>query len=120
MTYGIICCKTMPLQERSIKYGFTIAATELLNTIPTLWNATLSFMAQAQHLVAEDNLLSFVTGLGNPLSPVYKCDSCFRGTVIDLDITWWWGNATWASWSERDTIHADLLSIARTPVHCIT
>ncbi|CAK0785082.1 hypothetical protein CVIRNUC_008288 [Coccomyxa viridis] len=50
------------MQERSIKYGFTIAAVELLNTIPTLWNATLSFMAEARHLVAEDNLLSFVTG----------------------------------------------------------
>ena len=49
-----------------MKYGFTIAAVELLNTIPTLWNATLSFMAEAQHLVAEDNLLSFVTGVWNP------------------------------------------------------
>ena len=53
----------MSLQERGIKYGFAIAAGELPKTIPTLWNATLSFMAEAQHLVAEDNLLSFVIGV---------------------------------------------------------
>ena len=57
------------LQERGIQYGFTIAAVELQNTIPTLWNATLSFMAQNQHIVAEDNLLSFVTGVWNPSVP---------------------------------------------------
>lgn len=50
------------LQERGIKYGFTIAATELSGTIPTLWNATQAFMTAHAHLLPQDNLLDFVTG----------------------------------------------------------
>lgn len=50
------------LQERGIKYGFTIAAIELSETIPTLWNATQAFMTAHAHLLPQDNLLDFVTG----------------------------------------------------------
>lgn len=54
--------KELALQERGIKYGFTIAAAELPNTIATLWKATQSFMATHPQLLVKDNLLSFVTG----------------------------------------------------------
>ena len=69
------------LQERCIKYGFTIAATELSETIPTLWNATQAFMTAHAHLLPHDNLLDFVTGARGFL-PFHFVIQCIRIVYI--------------------------------------
>lgn len=49
------------LQENQLKYGFVITILELPNTIPTLWEATQSFMKTNADLIPEKNLMPFVT-----------------------------------------------------------
>ncbi|KAJ1907174.1 hypothetical protein IWQ60_011914 [Tieghemiomyces parasiticus] len=49
------------MQERQLKYGFTISIHELVKTIPTLWKTTKQFMRENSQLVAHPNTLEWVT-----------------------------------------------------------
>lgn len=49
------------LQENSLKYGFVITILELPNTIPSLWNATQTFVRENPKFIPEKNLMPFVT-----------------------------------------------------------
>ncbi|KAI8990757.1 nucleotide-diphospho-sugar transferase [Mycotypha africana] len=53
------------MQERDLKYGFTIALREFRATVPTLWRTTLNFAkAYPQHIYPQtspDSLFRFVT-----------------------------------------------------------
>ncbi|KAJ1986428.1 hypothetical protein H4R33_003363 [Dimargaris cristalligena] len=50
------------MQERQLKYGFTISLFEYRDTIPTLWETTKRFMEQRPELIAENNLMGWVNG----------------------------------------------------------
>ncbi|RKP35027.1 nucleotide-diphospho-sugar transferase, partial [Dimargaris cristalligena] len=48
------------MQERNLKYGFTISIHEYRETIPTLWETTKHFMLDNPNLVAHPNTLEWV------------------------------------------------------------
>ncbi|KAI8330807.1 nucleotide-diphospho-sugar transferase [Choanephora cucurbitarum] len=53
------------MQERDLKYGFTIALREYKATIPTLWNATIDFAKKYPQYIyprtRPDSLLNFIS-----------------------------------------------------------
>ena len=49
------------LQEKGIKYGFTITVPELPRTIPTLWPAVQEYREAHTASLPSDNMLPFVT-----------------------------------------------------------
>ncbi|KAJ1978274.1 alpha 1,2-mannosyltransferase 2.4.1 [Dimargaris verticillata] len=50
----------MMMQQRNLKYGFTITLHEYKATIPTLWKTTEQFMKEHPDLVAPSNTLEWV------------------------------------------------------------
>ncbi|KAJ1654428.1 hypothetical protein IWQ61_005639 [Dispira simplex] len=48
------------MQDRNLKYGFTISIHEYRETIPTLWETTKRFMREHPTLVNHPNLLEWV------------------------------------------------------------
>ncbi|KAJ1928440.1 alpha 1,2-mannosyltransferase 2.4.1 [Tieghemiomyces parasiticus] len=48
------------MQERSLKYGFTISLHEIPQTVATLWKTTKDFMAQHPEYVSHPNTLEWV------------------------------------------------------------
>ncbi|KAJ1910098.1 alpha 1,2-mannosyltransferase 2.4.1 [Tieghemiomyces parasiticus] len=51
----------MLMQERQLKYGFTISLHEYRDTVPTLWKTTREFMDKYPQHVAKHNTLPWVT-----------------------------------------------------------
>ncbi|KAJ1941742.1 hypothetical protein FBU59_003411, partial [Linderina macrospora] len=49
------------MKEHKIKYGFTIAPFELMNTVPTLWDSVKKFMTTHKDLIPEHNSLWWVS-----------------------------------------------------------
>ncbi|KAJ1827934.1 hypothetical protein LPJ73_008671, partial [Coemansia sp. RSA 2703] len=49
------------MEKNDKKYGFTISIKEYIETIPTLWNTTLSYMKENEAKIPEKNLMEFVT-----------------------------------------------------------
>ncbi|KAJ1974478.1 hypothetical protein H4R34_004703 [Dimargaris verticillata] len=49
------------MQERKIKYGFTISIHEIKETIPTLWDTTKQYMREQPSMVSHPNLLEWIT-----------------------------------------------------------
>jgi alpha 1,2-mannosyltransferase len=51
------------MKDNQFKYGWTLSLTEYMQTIPTLWNATQSFMNENPELIQRgpDSLLPWLT-----------------------------------------------------------
>ncbi|KAJ1727751.1 hypothetical protein LPJ61_004414 [Coemansia biformis] len=49
------------MKERRIKYGWTIAVYELMNTVPTLWDSVKRFMAKHPETIPEHNSMWWVS-----------------------------------------------------------
>ncbi|KAI9477013.1 nucleotide-diphospho-sugar transferase [Coemansia mojavensis] len=44
------------MKEHGIKYGWNIAMTEFMATVPTLWNTTVQFVSEHPEFIAHDSL----------------------------------------------------------------
>ncbi|CAD6582886.1 MAG: alpha 1,2-mannosyltransferase 2.4.1 [Cyphobasidiales sp. Tagirdzhanova-0007] len=49
------------MQERGLKYGFTISIYEYIETIPTLWDTVKDFIREFPDLVPERNAMTFLS-----------------------------------------------------------
>ena len=50
------------MQDHGVKYGFNILIREFRETVPTLWETTLSFMREHPEFIPKDNMLAWVRG----------------------------------------------------------
>lgn len=48
------------MKEKGIKYGWNIAMTEFMGTIPTLWNTTMDFIHQHPEALAAGNMAEWL------------------------------------------------------------
>lgn len=71
------------MEEKKIKYGFTISLYEYIETIPTLWNSTRKFIDQHPDYVAPDSLMKFVSDDNG--ESYNKCHFWSNFEVADLD-----------------------------------
>ncbi|KAL7005165.1 hypothetical protein EMMF5_005274 [Cystobasidiomycetes sp. EMM_F5] len=49
------------MQDRNMKYGFTISIYEYIETIPTLWDAVKGFIKEYPHHVPAKNAMAFLS-----------------------------------------------------------
>ncbi|VVT45054.1 uncharacterized protein SAPINGB_P000622 [Magnusiomyces paraingens] len=49
------------MEDKNIKYGFTISLYEFVETIRTLWDTTKKFLETHSEYVAKNNLLNFIS-----------------------------------------------------------
>ncbi|KAJ2722338.1 hypothetical protein GGI07_003362 [Coemansia sp. Benny D115] len=48
------------MKQKGLKYGWNIAMTEFMATVPTLWNTTMQFVHENPHMLAPRNMLQWL------------------------------------------------------------
>lgn len=72
------------MEEKKLKYGFTISLYEYIDTIPTLWDTTKKFIAENPQYVAEDNFQGFISDDNG--ETYNKCHFWSNFEIADLDL----------------------------------
>lgn len=77
------------MEEKKLKYGFSVSLYEYLETIPTLWQTTKDFLAKFPQYQAKDSMIDFVSDDGG--ETYNKCHFWSNFELGDLDF--WRGEA---------------------------
>lgn len=72
------------MEEKKLKYGFTLSLYEYIETIPTLWETTKKFLEENPGVVAEDNFKEFITDDGG--ETYNTCHFWSNFEIADLDL----------------------------------
>ncbi|KZV61063.1 glycosyltransferase family 15 protein [Peniophora sp. CONT] len=70
------------MEQRNTSLGFTITTREYSNTIRTLWQSVTKFVDERPDLIADDNMLSFLSPDGATFD---ACSYWSENEVADLD-----------------------------------
>lgn len=72
------------MEDKKLKYGFTLSLYEYIETIPTLWDVTKKFLAEFPQYIAGDSFKDFISDDGG--ETYNKCHFWSNFEIADLDL----------------------------------